>query len=130
MTYNELTYIIRGCIFRVYNKLGPGLLECVYEKALMRELQSSGLKACNQVEIDIDYDGVPLQLGLRMDILVEDKVIIELKSVEKMTPLFSKQLYTYLKLSNKHLGLLVNFNVDNILNGISRVVCNYSEGEN
>lgn len=127
MNYNELSFAIRGCIFRVYNKLGPGLLECVYEKALMRELENAGLKAANQVPVDIDYDGVPLELGLRMDILVEDSVVIELKSVETMSPVFSKQLYTYLKLSNKHLGLLVNFNVDNILKGISRIVYKFPE---
>ena len=127
MTHNELTYKIIGCIFKVYNKLGPGLLECVYERALMIELEQAGLKACNQVYIDVPYNGVPLNLNLRLDILVENKVIVELKSVEKMLPVFEKQLFTYLKLTNLKVGLLVNFNVENIKSGITRVVHDFHE---
>lgn len=123
MDINDLSYRIIGCVYIVYNKLGPGLLESVYEKALMREFQKADIKAVNQQKIDVKYDGEPLGLDLRLDIVVEDTIILELKSVEKIMPVHLKQLLTYLKLADKRLGLLVNFNVNNIAKeGIHRIV--------
>lgn len=116
-----MTYIIRGCIFNVYNKLGPGLLESVYEQALMIELRKAGIKANNQVPVDIVYDGQKLEHDFRLDILVNDAIILELKSVEALKPVHFKQLQTYLKLADKRLGLLINFNENNIRNGIHRI---------
>ena len=123
MDINDLSYKIIGCAYNVYNKLGPGLLESIYEKALMREFQKADIKAVNQQKIDVKYDGEPLGLDLRLDIVVEDTIILELKSVEKILPVHLKQLFTYLKLTDKRLGLLINFNVDNIAKeGIHRIV--------
>lgn len=123
MEFNDLSYKIIGCVYTVYNKLGPGLLESVYEKALLIELSNCGLTARSQQVIKIDYDGVPLDLDLRLDIIVEDAIVLELKSVEKLLPVHFKQLFTYLRLADKRLGLLINFNVDNITkDGIKRVV--------
>ena len=122
MTDNELTYEIRGAIFDVYNVLGPGLLESVYEEALTYELEERGLEVARQVEVPILYKGNELKTPLRMDLLVENQVIVELKSVEEMKPVFSKQLLTYLKLMDKHVGLLVNFSSNNIQEGIKRIV--------
>jgi GxxExxY protein len=121
MDINDLTYLIRGCIFNVYNKLGPGLLESVYEQALMIELRKAGIKANNQVPVDIVYDGQKLEHDFRLDILVNDAIILELKSVEALKPVHFKQLQTYLKLADKRLGLLINFNENNIRNGIHRI---------
>jgi hypothetical protein len=118
MTENELTYQIRGAIFEVYNNLGPGLLEKVYEEVLAYELHKRNLKVERQKKIPLCYDGKKLQGNLRLDILVEDRVIIELKSVENMTNLYHLQLLTYLKLTSLHRGILVNFNTDNILKSI------------
>ena len=121
MDINDLTYLIRGCIFNVYNNLGPGLLESVYEQALMIELRKAGIKANNQVPVDIVYDGQKLEHDFRLDILVNDAIILELKSVEALKPVHFKQLQTYLKLADKRLGLLINFNENNIRNGIHRI---------
>ena len=121
---NLLSYEIRGAIFDVYNALGPGLLESSYEAALMFELKDRGLLVKNQVELPIYYKGNKLDINYRMDIIVNDCVIVELKSVTELLPLHKKQLYTYLKLSKKHLGILVNFNCNKILDNIVRVVCN------
>ena len=118
----ELTYQIRGAIFDVYNSLGPGLLESVYEEALCYELTQRRLKVERQVSVPIVYKGQTLESELRLDLLVEDSVIVELKSVEEMKKVFGKQLLTYLKLLNKRVGLLVNFNTDNIATAITRVV--------
>ncbi len=124
MTENEISYVIRGAIFSVYNKLGPGLLESVYEEALTYELQKSGLKVETQKVLPIEYDGHFLKSELRLDMLIEDKVIVELKSVLEMKNVFTKQLLTYLRLSGKHLGILVNFSTDDISDSIYRVVNN------
>ena len=121
MTVNEITYEIRGAIYDVYKELGPGLLESVYEEALCFELEQRGLKVERQVQVPIKYKGNVLKTELRLDVLVEDKVIVELKSVEEMKKVFAKQLLTYLRLLNKKVGLLVNFNTDNILTAITRV---------
>lgn len=121
MTVNEITYEIRGAIYDVYKELGPGLLESVYEEALCFELEQRGLKVERQVQVPIMYKGNVLKTELRLDVLVEDKVIVELKSVEEMKKVFAKQLLTYLRLLDKKIGLLVNFNTDNILTSITRV---------
>ena len=121
MTDNELTYEIRGAIFDVYNELGPGLLESVYEEALAFELKARGLKVERQVEVPIRYKGNELKTPLRLDLLIENQVIVELKSVEEMKPVFAKQLLTYLRLLNKRVGLLVNFSSNNIREGIRRI---------
>ena len=115
MTENELTYEIRGAIYNVYKNLGPGLLESVYEEAMVYELQKRGLKVERQKEVPIVYDGHVLQTGMRIDLLVEGKVIVELKSVQEMRAVFWKQTLTYLRLLKLRVGVLVNFNVDNIL---------------
>ncbi|WP_265131167.1 GxxExxY protein [Chryseobacterium oranimense] len=124
MDENEISYMVRKCIFNVYNKLGPGLLEIVYQKILIYELQENGLDVKAESAIPIVYDGKEFDFNFRIDILVEDKVILELKSVKNLEDIHFKQLATYLKLSNKKLGLLINFNTTNILDGIKRVVNN------
>ena len=122
MTDNEVTYEIRGAVYDVYKELGPGLLESVYEEALCFELGRRGLTVERQVQVPIKYKGNVLKSELRLDLLVEDKVIVELKSVEEMKKVFSKQLLTYLRLMDKRVGLLVNFNTDDILTSIKRIV--------
>ncbi len=121
MNINDITYEIRGAIYDVYKELGPGLLESVYEEALVFEIEQRGLKVERQVQVPINYKGNVLKTELRLDLIVEDKVIVELKSVEEMKKVFSKQLLTYLRLMDKKVGLLVNFNTDNILTSITRV---------
>ena len=122
MTENEITYQIRGAIYEVYKNLGPGLLESVYEEAMVYELQKRGLTVERQKEVPIQYDGHSLKTELRLDLLVEGKVIVELKSVQEMRDLFWKQTLTYLRLLGLRVGILVNFNVENILaNAIFRI---------
>ncbi|PBJ13338.1 hypothetical protein BSF42_17380 [Flavobacterium sp. ACN6] len=106
---------------KVYNTLGPGLLESIYESALYYQLKKDGLQVTRQIDLPVKYDEVYLDITFRLDLLVEDKVIIELKSVDEIKPIHFKQLNTYLKLTNKKLGLLVNFNCSNILENIHRV---------
>lgn len=123
MTENQISYQIRGAIYDVYKELGPGLLESVYEEALCYELEKRGLNVERQKQVPVLYKGVVLRADLRIDLLIEDKVIVELKSVSEMKDVFFKQTLTYCKLLNKKLGLLVNFNVDDILDGaIFRIV--------
>lgn len=122
MTENQLSYEIRGAIYEVYNTLGPGLLESVYEEALCYELQHRGLKVERQQEVPIRYKDTDLSTPLRLDIIVEDTVIIELKSVQELQDVHYKQLLTYLRLLDKHLGILVNFNTDDINSSIRRVI--------
>ena len=122
MTENDITYEIRGAIYDVYKALGPGLLESVYEEALVFELEQRGLSVERQKQVPIIYKGNVLKTELRLDLLVEDKVIVELKSVEEMKKVFNKQLLTYLRLLDKKVGLLVNFNTENILQSIYRVI--------
>ena len=118
MTENEISYKIRGAIYRVYNNAGPGLLESAYESALAYELMKENLTIRTQVGLPFVYEGIVMDNGYRVDILVEDKVIIEIKSVEQLAEVHYKQLLTYLKLSGKKLGILVNFNTDNIESSI------------
>ena len=122
MVLDEITYQIRGAIYDVYKALGPGLLESVYEEALVFELEQRGLKIERQKRVPINYKGNILKNELRLDLLVENQVIVELKSVEEMKKVFGKQLLTYLRLLDKRIGLLVNFNTDNILTSIQRVI--------
>lgn len=124
MTENDLGYQIRGACFKVYNELGPGLLESAYEAALALELGSLGLSVETQVPINVLYRGLELGTSYRIDILVAGKVLIELKSVEKLSDLHHKQLLTYLKLANIKLGYLVNFNTDSMKDSIIRHVNN------
>lgn len=124
MIENDISYIIRGAIFKVYNETGPGLLESVYEEILAYELIKQGLDVKRQVPIPVYYDSLKMEVGFRCDILVNDKVIIELKSIEKLTEVHHKQVLTYLKLTKLHLGILVNFNTDIIANSIFRKVNN------
>ena len=122
MTENELTYQIRGAVWDVYNDLGLGLLESVYEEALCYELEQRGLKVERQKPVPIMYKGNVLKTDLKLDIMVEDKIIIELKSVEELKPVFYKRTKTYLKLMNKRIGLLVNFGEYDMKEGIHRIV--------
>jgi len=122
MTENDISYLIRGCIFKVYNNLGPGLLESAYEAALLYELENAGLNVKHQFGLPMLYESVKVDIGYRLDLLVENKVIIELKSVEIVLDVHHKQLITYLKLSGLKLGLLVNFNSDDISKSIFRKV--------
>ena len=122
MTDSDITYEVRGAIYDVYKELGPGLLESVYEEALIFEIRQRGLNVERQVKVPVVYRGNVLETDLRLDLIVEDKVIVELKSVEEMKKVFAKQLLTYLRLMNKKVGLLVNFNTDNILTSITRIV--------
>ncbi len=124
MTENDISYKIRGAIYNVYNNLGPGLLESVYVAALIYELRKENLLVKKEVAIPVYYDDVKLEVGYRMDILVEDKVIIEVKSVENIAKVHHKQVLTYLKITELKLAILVNFNVDDINDGIFRKVNN------
>lgn len=124
LTENDISYIVRGCAFDVYNELGPGLLESVYEAALAHELQEKGLSVKTQVALPVRYKNTQLELGYRLDILVENKVIIELKSIDAIADVHHKQVLTYLKLSKIKLGLLINFNCEDISKSIYRKVNN------
>ena len=122
MTDNDITYQIRGAIYDVYKNLGPGLLESVYEEALVYELEKRGLTVERQKEVSIQYDGHVLKTPLRLDLLVEGRVVVELKSVKEMQDVFWKQTRTYLRLLGLRVGILVNFNTDDILSSMERVV--------
>ena len=122
MTENEISYKIRGCIFKVYNNLGPGLLESAYEAALKYELEKIHLGVSTQTALPMVYESIKVDVGYRLDLLVENKVIIELKSVENLADVHHKQIITYLKLSGLKLGLLVNFNCSDISKCIFRKV--------
>ena len=119
---DSLTYKIIGCAMEVYKQLGPGLLESVYEQALIQELKLNDIPVKSQVEIKVNYKGINISDNLRLDLLVDDSVIVELKSVEELKPIHHKQLLTYLRLMNKKVGLLINFNTDNLMDGIKRIV--------
>lgn len=119
---NQISYKIRGAIYKVFNALGPGLLESVYEEALAYQLIKDGCKVERQVVVPLFYDGQRLETDLRIDLLVNDKVIVELKSVLEMREVFFKQTRTYLKLMGIKLGLLVNFTTDDINASIYRIL--------
>ena len=127
---DPLAYTILGCALKVHTKLGPGLLESVYQKALMIELDNECLQIEEEVPIEVMYDGNNLGIGFRMDILVEDRIVLELKSVSELEKVHFKQLRTYLKLANKPLGYLINFNSESLRIGheIHRIInSNYTE---
>jgi len=118
---DEVARQVVDAVFAVHSTLGPGLLESVYETCLVHELVKRGVKAVRQVVLPIHYDGVRLDTGFRLDFLVEDCLVVELKAVESLLPVHEAQLLTYLKLSGHRLGLLINFNVPLIKDGIKRL---------
>jgi GxxExxY protein len=118
MKESELTYLIRGAIYDTYNALGPGLLEAVYEETLAYFLTKRGLRVDRQVPVSIEVEGKQLETQLRIDLLVDRRIIVELKSVLDMREVFHLQILTYLKLAKLHRGILVNFNTDDIENSI------------
>lgn len=122
MHENEISKIIVDTAFKIYKGIGPGLLESVYQRIFEYELKNKGLYTESEVIIPVHWSGLRFDQGFRADIIVENKVIIELKSVEKLLPVHPKQLRTYLILSGLKLGLLINFNEDKFTNGIKRVV--------
>lgn len=125
MNENEISFYIRKSIFEIYNELGPGLLEKVYEKTLAYDLKSKGLEVKTQVAIPIKFKDLIIESSFIADIIVEDKVIIEIKSIEEISNIHHKQLLTYLKLTNLKLGILVNFNTDYIDKSIYRKINGY-----
>ena len=122
MTENEISKIIFDCALKVHKSLGPGLLESAYEECLFYELKKTGLKVEKQKALPLIYEEVKLEIGYRVDIIIENKVIIEIKSVEALNDVHLAQVLTYLKLSDCKLGMLINFNVTLIKNGIKRIV--------
>ncbi|MFT6844767.1 MAG: GxxExxY protein [Flavobacteriales bacterium] len=122
MELNDLTYKIIGCVYKVHTELGPGLLESTYEVCLEYELLKIGLRVERQKALPVVYDEIKLEAGYRIDLLVENLVILELKAVDEIAPIHHAQLMTYLKLSGKKLGLLLNFNVQDMKRGIKRII--------
>ena len=127
MTENEIAKQVVDAAYKIHTSLGPGLLESAYEKVLSYELKKRGLKIEQQYPIPVVYDDITIEVGYRADLIIEDKVIIELKSIENVAPVHKKQLLTYLKLADKRLGLLINFGQLLIKNGITRIVNNLPE---
>jgi GxxExxY protein len=124
---NEISGRIIACALKVHTAIGPGVLESVYQTCLLHELQKAGLSVHAQVALPVEYDGLRLDSGYRLDLLVENTVIVELKCVETLLPIHKAQLLTYLRLANKPLGLLLNFNVVHLREGIKRVLNNKCE---
>ena len=124
MNENEISKIILDAAFDIHKKLGPGLLESVYEEILQYELLRKGMKIHRQEAIPVVYDDIKMEIGFRADLIVNNLVIIEIKSVEALAPVHHKQLLTYLKLTDLKLGLLINFNENLLKNGIKRIVNN------
>jgi len=122
MTENEIAAQVVDAALKIHRTLGPGLFESVYQATLEFELRKRGLRVSQQVGLPVHYEGLNLELGFRIDLIVDDKVIIEIKSVEALAPVHKKQLLTYLRLADLRLGLLINFNVELIKDGIQRVV--------
>lgn len=122
MHVNEVSHAVVTAGMKVHSALGPGLLESAYEACLLHELRKLGLQAESQVQLPVVYDGLRIDLGYRIDLLVEDAVVVELKSVEAITSVHQAQLMSYLRLSGKNVGLLINFNVTHLKEGIKRMV--------
>jgi len=120
MSQDDLTSVVIGCAIEVHRQLGPGLLESSYEQCLMYEFSLKGIKSFSQVALPIKYKGIDISAGYRIDILLPNELIIELKSVDKINPVCSAQLLTYMKLANIKKGLLINFNVKKLTNGVKR----------
>ena len=127
MTPNEIARVVVDAALKVHTKLGPGLFESVYEAVLQYELEKRGLRVERQKVIPIVYEDLLIEEGFRIDLIVNGLLILELKSVDEIHPVHKKQLLTYLKLTDKQLGLLINFNVNLIKNGIFRVVNGLAE---
>ncbi len=119
---NDIAAAIVDAAYKVHRMIGPGLLESAYETIMVYELQKRGLSVATQVSVPVIYESVKMDIGFRADLIVENLVIIELKSVEKIAPVHKKQLLTYLRLADKRLGLLINFGEELIKDGISRIV--------
>ena len=124
MTENEIAHKIIGIALEIHKKLGPGLLESVYENILEYDLKEAGLKIDTQVPIPLVYKEIKMDAGFRLDLLIENKVIVEIKSIETLAPVHFAQTLTYLKLSNLKLALLINFNTAKLKDGIHRIVNN------
>ena len=122
MYLKDITESIISAAMKVHSVLGPGLLENVYETCLIHEMRKKDIEVNNQVVLPVIYDNIEMDLGYRLDLLVQNQVIVELKSVEKLLPIHEAQLLSYLKLSQKKVGLLINFNVVHLKNGIKRFV--------
>src|ERR1700689_1150078 len=122
MEINQVSGIVVDAAMKVHSALGPGLLESAYEMCLVRELRKRGLRVESQVPIAVRYEGETLDVGYRADLLVEGIVLVELKSVEAILPIHKAQLLSYLRLSSREVGLLINFNVEHLKNGIKRVI--------
>jgi GxxExxY protein len=122
LLHQELTSRILKCAFRVHSSLGPGLLESAYEECLHYELERNGIIAIKQKPMPLIYEGKKLDLGYRIDLLIEDLIIVEIKSVEILNPVHLAQLMTYMKLSNCRIGFLINFNIVSLKEGIKRVI--------
>ena len=118
----DYTHKLLGCAYAVHSALGPGLLESVYEKALCYELQSQGFEVRNQVPVKVKYRDISLDLNLQLDIIVDNSVILELKSVAELLPVHKKQLLTYMRLTGTKLGYIINFNEYSLKDGIERIV--------
>jgi GxxExxY protein len=119
---NQLSYKIIGCAIEVHKELGPGLLESIYEKCFIHELSSQGLEVKSQIAVPVTYKGVSFNCDLRLDILVNDLIVVELKAVDSILPIFQAQLMTYLRLLRKPKGLLINFNSENISETLISIV--------
>jgi GxxExxY protein len=122
MTENEIAKEVVDAAYKIHSRLGPGLLESVYRALLSYELERRGLRVQSEVDVPLVYDELRLEIGFRADLIVEGKVIVELKSVEKMHPVYKKQLLTYLRVTGLHLGLLINFGETLIKDGIVRIL--------
>ena len=130
MKYNELSGLIIKASIAVHRELGPGLLESVYQCCLFQELKDMGLLVVEQVPVPVIYKGKRMAQDLRLDLLVDNRVVVEIKSVEMIHPVHRAQLITYLKLADKKLGLLINFNEEKVINGVERLMNGYlEEGE-
>lgn len=122
MDFDELSNQIIGCALEVHRTLGPGLLESAYDQCLAYELSQSGIPFQTQVPLPVQYKGIRLDCGYRMDFLIDDSLLVELKAVDQLLPIHKAQLLTYMKLSEKKIGLLINFNVELLRQGIKRFV--------
>lgn len=127
MDLNKLSHSIIECAIKVHSTLGPGLLESTYQTCLVHELKKRGLKVESEVPLPVIYDGEKIEVGYRIDILVENSIILEIKAIEKTIPIHEAQLLSYLKMSGKTVGLLLNFNVRMMKSGITRMVNDFKE---
>ncbi|MFO7799743.1 MAG: GxxExxY protein, partial [Rhodohalobacter sp.] len=122
MTENQISKVVLDCVLKVHSQLGPGLLESAYQECLYYEINKSGLFVQKEVPLPLTYEEVQLEIGYRIDLLVENKFIVEIKSVESLSDVHLAQVLTYLKLSKIKLGFLLNFNVSRLKNGVKRVI--------